>query len=829
MKKTAGGINQAKSNKQKLNRFWLVIVPVLIGLLLVAAGTFAFYEFNQNRFAGIQHLEEAGILGAPNTPSLDLASLESCSNPIEIPNNTPDPHYETHCFYMSVYNLRRQAFKLYIFKNEDAKIRYYGSDLSRHPCRSGHTPLIEAPLYVMRPEANLIRKQQRVEGIFDKLKEFDNQTLLLQKGQAGSEYTNCDDHIETLALKYRQIGAGSPRMPDTAMDQRCSELQAAVDSLYTGQPITPTNEAIADCLNLKAEIRQDFIDSLVIYGPDTDRKDHEWLANWGWYSPLSGPVIEWHKFDTAPAIALVALHEYLHKFYTENLSSFERIKLNQEILRLIDTDESGNLLPTLVFPQEQWDKLSIQEKLQLNPYDCLESNHILLETGLCNNQDGIYHNSQYSAFIDYLGLRSLNDEVMVRIGRHSPSPYSFSKLRQTFQDLRNNIFDRSEMIRKMTAALPEDIRLEYVGFLLDDYGLIALMRETKLIEYFEKLITELENEQTTSQSDTILLSEDMPPAEDDLLESTEAELEPIFEKFKYDRRLAFNLNDSPDDRKSLSEQLEASLLEHYNNYTEFDNDNDWIEELMTQYGYTQAVATNLNESQSTSATISQQHQTFSIKRLITLASCELDNDNDCEAESETAPVEYRECLSGKVDGNAGQICYQSLGDSSMIEICIYDYGDPDANSTFFSCSLFDENEEFETGSSVDEECITGVNPENDDDTIYCINETAGTACLSTVIDQLCIQIDFDETDNVPPSEQEAEDDSINWEEDQPSFSSETKIIRDIYASHTDAILSEGYPIIGLEVKERLPSWLEQHYSRFLEDRQKLADYFRRRS
>ena len=32
-----------------------------------------------------------------------------------------------------------------------AKIRYYGSDLNRHPSQLGETPLIEGDLYVMRP------------------------------------------------------------------------------------------------------------------------------------------------------------------------------------------------------------------------------------------------------------------------------------------------------------------------------------------------------------------------------------------------------------------------------------------------------------------------------------------------------------------------------------------------------------------------------------------------------------------------------------------------------------------------------------------------------
>ena len=51
----------------------------------------------------------------------------------------------------------------------------------------------------------------------------------------------------------------------------------------------------------------------------------------------------------------------------------------------------------------------------------------------------------------------------------------------------------------------------------------------------------------------------------------------------------------------------------------------------------------------------------------------------------------------------------------------------------------------------------------------------------------------------------------------------------IYGLHLDGIFAEGYPIIALEVKEKLPSWLEEHFSQFLQGRQELADYFRRRS
>ena len=548
----------------------LMIVVVLAGLLLATVGGFAIVSGSgQNRFAGIWHLQQAEVLpenSDDQVVTIDLDSLESCTSPVQVANNTPSPHFESQCFYMNISSIRRQAFKLYIFKNQDAKIRYYGSNLGRHPCRLGETPLIESDLYVMRPEANLTRKQERVEGIYAKLKTFDSQTIMLQKGQPGADYTSCDDHVDAIAQQYRGIGAGSPRIPDTAIDQRCSALQASVDSVYTDRPITPSNEAFADCLNLRGSVRQDFIDSLVVLDYQMSNVG---FGIYGWYG-VEGPVVEWYRFDTTASLALVAMHEYLHKAYFEDLSSVERIKVNQEILRLIDTDDPAGLLPAIVFPQEQWDRLSPAKKIALNPYGCTDTALIMMETGLCADDDSIYHNSEYSVFIDYLGQDSLNNEVMIRIGRHNPSPYDFAKTRNTLEDLETNISDRSQMIDEMLVALPAEIRQDYTPFLLDNYGLAAFMREVREVTDLEKLIKDLEEDEETGYD-----SVDLNLATNELLA-----------KFNYDKRLATIV----DEDINLQKRLEEIFLNYYNDSYYDDDYDDYEYEPRGFFGISQYIA-----------------------------------------------------------------------------------------------------------------------------------------------------------------------------------------------------------------------------------------------
>ena len=69
-------------------------------------------------------------------------------------------------------------------------------------------------------------------------------------------------------------------------------MQASVDSAYTENPIKPSNQAFADCLDLKGSVRQDFIDSLVVFDPETDEDDEFFSASYDWYSSGSGPVVE---------------------------------------------------------------------------------------------------------------------------------------------------------------------------------------------------------------------------------------------------------------------------------------------------------------------------------------------------------------------------------------------------------------------------------------------------------------------------------------------------------------------------------------------------------
>ena len=794
----------------------LMIAAIAVGLLAAAGGTFAFTsKFNQNRFAGIWHLQQANVLpeggdGEFFTPDLD--SLESCSIPTQVSNNTPDPHYESQCFYMNISNIRRQAFKLYIFKNEEAKIRYYGSDLSRHPCRLGETPLIESDLYVMRPEANLVRKQERVEGIYAKLKEFDRQTILLQKGQATTDYTACDDHVEALASQYQQIGAGTPRRADTEIDSRCAVLQVSVDSVYTDNPIEPSNQAFADCLGLRGPIRQDFIDSLVLVDYEQAEGSTNFFASHGWYSPAGGPVVEWYSFDTAASLALVAMHEYLHKVYFEDLSSAERIKLRQEMLRLVDSDDPGTILPAAVFPQEHWDKLSLDQKIELNPYGCSDSDMIMEDTGLCTDDDRIYHNSEYSAFIDYLGQDSLNNEVMIRIGRHSPTPFDFVHARNTLRNMEDNISYRSEMIDEMLAVLSPEIRQDYLAFLLDDYGLFAFMREVREIEELDNLISGYEEREiesdSTSGTDFSFLTEGL-------------------DKLSYDKRLA-----AGDGEASIKEQLEEILLKYYDEG--YDGGGDW-EDIYDE------IIDNLNY---------RPPDSFSVSRLIAEASCEPDCSDESLPSEESPDLEPGPCNLADdacdIDQLLEYLCEEAPEEPAckIVEHCqtnpedrvclLFEDCKDQANQTETASQICDlviehcgndlENEACQPDWPDEEYCLENINsedcwPDLPDEDLPELPEEEET-------DEQCIELEDGE---VVCRQTDDQDEEFPTPYDIYTRIEEYGILSDIYSSRLDAIFVEGYPIIALEVKEGLPSWLEQHFSQFLDQRQDLADYLRRRS
>ena len=764
----------------------LMIVVGLFGLLLATAcGSTIVSGADQNRFAGVWHLQQAGVLpengGDPVTISLD--SLESCTSPAQVTNNTPSPHFESQCFYNNVSSIRRQAFKLYIFRNEEAKARYYGSNLGRHPCRSGETPLIESDLYVMRPEANLVRKQERVERIYAKLKTFDKQAIMLQKGRPGADYTSCGDHIDAVAQQYRKIGVGvPPRRPDTAIDRRCSALQASIDSVYTDNPITPSNEAFADCLSLKESVRRDFIDSLVVL---ENQEGNDAFADYGWYH-TEGPVVEWYRFDTVASLSMVAMHEYLHKVYFENLSSAERIKVNQEILRLIDTDDPSGLLPTIVFPQEQWDKLSPTEKIALNPYGCADTALIMMETGLCGGGD-VYHNSEYSVFIDYLGQDSLNNEVMIRIGRHSPSPIDFIRARSTLENLETGISDRSQMIGEMLIALPAEIRQDYASFLLDNYGLVAFMREVREVTSWDESIKDLGGESREGHDEETGYDSVDP---DDLA---------LIIKINYDERLAAVI----DADVKLIERLEEIFLSHYDgsyyyDYDDYGGYNPYLPDISQYVAWACGDGPECGD------------ETQDTEPATETNDCDPTVDVFCDVDIDQLVREY--CGENPEDEICGLVNYCDGNPEDkmclLLEYCL------DAeNANLDTCLLL----EYCGANLEDELCRPDWS-----DKEYCYEDVGNKECwpgFEEIIEGAGAQVDEEVCVEVEPGEEVC----TVVEPPDPILQA------GIYSFRLESILTEGYPIIALEIKEKLPSWLERHFGQFLQERQELADYFRRRS
>lgn len=845
-------VAQPRKNKRKVI---IGVLLVLIGLLIASSVTWAFLP---TRWAGLWHLEQAGVIppeqGVNPVPSSDLGVLASCNHPSKVVNNgTHDPHYETTCYIANIRSDLRAALKIHIFKNRQAKIRYYG--VNQHPCQIGDTPLIESDLYVMSPAADLRRKNSRVTAIYEKLKGVDNKVVMLKRGSTTETATGCQPHLQALHQEYQRIGPGEPATNnDAAIDARCSKLQTFVDSLETANPTTPSNESIADCLNLTGEIRRDFIDSLVVVD-----QDEEWSLTFsliygtkpssGWYAANAGPTVEWDSLDTAAGVALVAFHEYLHKTYFEDLSSKDRIKFHQEILRLINkniAEDDGGILPSVVFPQEHWDKLTVQEKKRLNPYGCADTKHILLDTGLCSQGSGLYSKNSYTTFVDYLGEDTLGNEVSSRISRHYPTPYDFGELKISMNNL-DGMFPisnttknrRQQMVDKMLQALPRDMEREYGGFLLDNHGLMSFMREAKtsalsaealekmpgLIKKFKELASDSSvdryNRYTELEGfagDNLLLAQVLELLDTaarisvdggsypggsggsgDLIDSIEKFFLTDLKTANFDKR--FNLK--------LVEELEGIMLEH------------------VDPTFTPARLSLFDVFASLFSAAANPEKRLSASSYLLAASASCAAPDKCTPPPEECINEDGTWTCSTEDNPSYPEDPTPVDPIPIIEDYCEDYPD--------NCWTYPTNGDHFCEMYPDD--CESSEPPYEDIARYC--ETYPDYCETDIkYDEDSVWEHYCET--YPEECSTGEPDSQDQESGRDrgplpdlrlSDGDDMSYTLDniLYSVRWELIFVEGYPIVALEVKERLPTWFENHWGEYLSERQVMADYFRRRS
>ena len=322
--------------------------------------------------------------------------------------------------------------KLYVqtFKNTEEKEAYFTANPEKHPCSSvldgTLTYAIEANLYIIYAAAETLKESfqtHQMQTLFRELNLRDSQAVLRAS-------IDCQDRSDTLT--YQQLlcqqsnstegQCAAVGLNDTllsAIEATGASCQLMYDNASASSDGIPTQADLADCLQLKDSIRQDFIDKTQIVD-----EDHELYAqyrrNIGVYlSETKLPYTIWegdveqnlfqpeqqrYRFE------MITLHEYLHKAYFEDLSLEERMRVHQEILALYEDNEQ--------------------------------------------------------LFFDYYGVSSLGKEVRFQIGRHgSADVFSIG-----------SIIDEINIIApQIRQALPADIQAEYSAFLNDRHGMVAFI------------------------------------------------------------------------------------------------------------------------------------------------------------------------------------------------------------------------------------------------------------------------------------------------------------------------------------------------------------------
>ena len=341
--------------------------------------------------------------------------------------------------------LENPDLRVLTFSNAASKDAFFVARPSQHPCSlvldGTLSHIIEGDLYIIHiDQANADEEQrngQHARLLFDQISQYDEQASLFDVAACH----NLSDDLNHYNLLCQQ----------DASHRRCSDIGLSADTLaaveavakqckglHAFTPRPPTPVILADCLQLKDSIRTDFIDSIQIVA-DFNHPEYNVLA-WGGYAYYKhatklpyvlwngqpGVVItqDWVVYEAR--FEMVALHEYLHKFYYQDLPLKERLRFHQEALALYEDNRP--------------------------------------------------------MFFDYLGESSLGEEVRTRVARHR-----WGRMQDHNAAL---IEDINAIRPQLLAVLPDEIKEEYKAFLEDRHGLVAFvyaLSETYVNAELEKL------------------------------------------------------------------------------------------------------------------------------------------------------------------------------------------------------------------------------------------------------------------------------------------------------------------------------------------------------
>ena len=146
------------------------------------------------------------------------------------------------------------------------------------------------------------------------------------------DYWAWDDHKMFYSKVWRIPNVKATGGHLKKIDGRCAELQTLANNQEK-----PSKVALANCLGLAGSIRNDFIKSLIILNTSPGLKAEVGGIR-GNYNPPRGPTLMFENNYSYLRALDVAMHEYLHKLYYEDLTSKARVTFNQGSLRLMESD-----------------------------------------------------------------------------------------------------------------------------------------------------------------------------------------------------------------------------------------------------------------------------------------------------------------------------------------------------------------------------------------------------------------------------------------------------------------------------------------------------------
>ena len=322
--------------------------------------------------------------------------------------------------------------KLYVqtFKNAAAKEAYFTAGPEKHACSlildGTLSYIIEANLYIIYADAATLDdsfQPHQIQTLFQQFSPLDPQAVL-------RDATDCQSRNDGLVyqqLLCQQNNSTEGNCAATGIDDDLlaaikdigASCQLMYDNASTSASGIPDKSDLADCLQLKDSIRQDFIEKTQIVDRDHDLYQDIRYGIGAYFSTTKLPYTIWEEWTELSILnpnqeryrfEMITLHEYLHKAYFQDLSLKERMKFHQEVLALYEDNQQ--------------------------------------------------------LFFDYYGTATLGDEVRFQIGRHG----SASVLGVT-----NIIDDINSMAPQIRQALPADIQEEYSEFLNDRHGITAFV------------------------------------------------------------------------------------------------------------------------------------------------------------------------------------------------------------------------------------------------------------------------------------------------------------------------------------------------------------------